>query len=794
MLNCPTASVATSGALFGVLHVDDDPYAREIIALSVGGDPTVSVRSCESGHEALAAVATWPPDLILLDVEMPDLDGPAILARLRERPETAAVPVIYTTTTAIAGRLGELPFPVAGVIIKPFDPAALPAQLNRLLSLGYRKLAARYYGLEENALLDSGIVFSSQDAVIAKNLDGTILSWNTGAQNMFDYSAEEAIGRSIRMLIPDELCAQEEFIMSEIQGGRAVDHFETVRLAKGGRRVHISLRVSPVYNRSGRLVGASKVARDISEQQRLIAALQRSDERHRQVISGMTVGVWDWDLADGEYFWSHRLKEILGHGPDFVPSREDFESRLHPDDRARVIAAFQRHLGERAPYDIEYRLRKAGGDYIWLHATCQAVWNDAGQAVRIVGSIDDISPRKQAEEELQTFKVSLEVQVAERTAELELARDALRKEATRLLTVTNTISDGLITLDDQGAIQTFNPAASRIFGYAPESAIGQNLRLLLFDPPASLAEIGIVPDETEAAGNEPAGVLELSGKRCDGQRFPMEIAVTAMRVEGIRSLVCTVRDVSERRAEAQKREALIKKLTASNKQLDDFAYAASHDLRSPLRVIDNAAKWLQQDLEPHLGPETRTHLQLLRSRVARLEKLLDDLLRYAQAGRESASNTLIDGTELIDGLLAKLRYRNTFKVTATGFDTIRVAPVPLRAILMDLIDNAIRHHDKASGQIDITAEDLGGRHAFSVSDDGPGIPQRYHGKIFEMFQTLKPRDQVEGSGMGLAIARKHVEMCGGEMTVESSEGRGTTFRFNLPAPEQNLSRDRDQPE
>ena len=224
-------------------------------------------------------------------------------------------------------------------------------------------------------------------------------------------------------------------------------------------------------------------------------------------------------------------------------------------------------------------------------------------------------------------------------------------------------------------------------------------------------------------------------------------------------------------------------LERSNQELDAFAYAASHDLKAPLRVIQNASKWLEEDLEPHLTAETREHMSLLRSRVRRMEKLLDDLLAYSRIGRETSTNPpeRIDAAVLVENILAMLMPPEGFTVEVPpSLAGIEVNRMPLEAILINLISNAIKHHDKNVGRIEIFAEDIGPHYRFSIRDDGPGIPAQFHEQIFKMFQTLKPRDKVEGSGMGLALARKHVETSGGTMTLESAPGRGSTFSFTWP--------------
>jgi signal transduction histidine kinase len=224
-------------------------------------------------------------------------------------------------------------------------------------------------------------------------------------------------------------------------------------------------------------------------------------------------------------------------------------------------------------------------------------------------------------------------------------------------------------------------------------------------------------------------------------------------------------------------------LTRSNQDLEDFAYVASHDLKAPLRGIDSAAKWLEEDLQGSLSEETRKLLGLMRNRIDRMERLLDDLLDYSRAGRSDATIRETHVGEMIENIVGVLNPPPHIKVRIQGeLPVIATANGQLEQVLRNLINNAIKHHDKETGEVVIAGDLRGDVVEFSVRDDGPGIRPEYHEKIFKLFQTLKRRDEVEGSGMGLAIVKKLVEQQNGTITVHSQgDGRGTEFRFEWPA-------------
>ncbi|MFZ6653952.1 PAS domain-containing sensor histidine kinase [Undibacterium sp. TJN19] len=718
-------------------------------------------------------------------------------------------------------------------------------------------------GHEPDCLL-AAIVASSNDAIIACDLDGNIHSWNPAADLIFGYPAHEIMGNPLASLFPRGQLPEHAQLCQLLQQDEPLGHFETMRRCKSGMELPVSLTISAILDQQGRFNGMSVIARDFSDGYRINARLAQSERHFRQLVEAAPNAMIMIDKrgqiemvnARAEQIFGYSRSELIGKTMEvLIPQR--FRHH-HPGLRIDYFTSpSTREMGRGR--DL-FALRKDGSEFpveIGLNPI------ETGDGIKVLSAIVDISERKRQEQRFrqvveaapnamvmidssgqiemvnaqteQIFGYSreellgqpVEMLIPERfhhqhpglrssyfsspsTRTMGSGRDLFgrrkngsefpveiglnpietadgikvlssivdtserKRQELRFRQVVEAAPNAMVMIDKHGHIEMLNAQAEQIFGYSRSELMGKPMEILIpqrfrHHHPGLRSDYFADPS-TRAMGSG----RDLFGLRKDGSEFPVEIGLNPIETaDGIKVLSAIV-DISERKR-------FTDELSRRNQELNNFAYVASHDLKSPLRGVDQLATWLSEDLMGKFDKDTDEHLRLMRVRIKRMEKLLDDLLLYFRAGQLGGNLERIDIGQLVTDVFDLCCNDRPYQLQLNGdFPIASIHKVPLELVFRNLINNAIKHHDQASGTITVSATPGEGRYEFAVADDGPGIAEEHRERVFTMFQTLRPRDEVEGSGMGLAIVRKTIESFNGNITLGNNTPRGAVFQFSWP--------------
>ena len=491
----------------------------------------------------------------------------------------------------------------------------------------------------------AAVVESSDDAIITKTLTGIITSWNKGAEKIFGYKAEEMIGRPITDLFPEDRLDEEIKVLSHIRRGERLEHFETVRKTKDGRLIDISLTVSPIKDSSGQIIGASKIARDISGRKRAEAAVREAAERLQLALSAGELGDWSWDAATDLVSLSRRAADIFGLLHDAPITWTDMRRLLHPEDRERARLAVETSIAKHIPYDIEYRVKRPSGELCWIAAKGRGTYATGGGVIGMIGVIQDITDRKQAEESL---------------------RDAQEK-----------------------------------------------------------------------------------------------LAQHAQELE---------RQVNERTAH----------LKESIQSLEGLCYTIAHDLRAPLRAVQGFTKIIMDDYAPAFDENGRHLAQRIVDGATRMDTLIRDLLDYAKLSQIQIPSRNVD----LDALVQKVVQQMSPEIEARNA-TLEIQPLPtvqgnetlLQQVFTNLFSNALKFvPPNVSPRIVVWATRTERYQRIFVQDNGIGIEREHHDRVFGMFQRLHHDEKTyPGTGIGLAIVKKAMERMGGRVGIVPESPEGSSF-------------------
>jgi PAS domain S-box-containing protein len=605
-----------------------------------------------------------------------------------------------------------------------------------------------------------GLMEAAPDAMVVVNQSGEIVLLNLQAEKQFGYRRDELLGQKVTNIIPegfaerlvaDDLRSDEDALAQEIGTG-----IELNALRKDGSEFPIELMLSPLESTEGMLVTAA--IRDISVRKNAEKVLAQMEGKYRGLLEAapdaMVVVNQGGEIVllnlQAEKQFGYRRDELLGQKvTNIIP--EGFAERLVADDLRSSEDALAQEIGT----GIELNALRKDGSEFPIELMLSPLGSTEGML--ITAAIRDITVRRNAEKHL---------------AQMEGRYRGLLEAA----------PDPMVVVNQGGEIVLLNLQAEKQFGYRRNELLGQKVTNII---PQGFAERLIADglrSAEDALAQQIGTGIELSGRRKDRTEFPIELMLSPLGgAEGI-LVTAAIRNIGVRKTAEAHLLQKMDELNRSNEELGQFAYIASHDLQEPLRMVASYTQLLSRRYKGKLDTDADEFIAFAVDGATRMQRLIQDLLAYSRVGTKGKELRSTSSETALQTALANLRSaieESGALVTHDPLPSVMADETQLIQLFQNLVGNAIKYQNPGIPKIHVAAMNGGNQYRFSVKDNGLGIDPQYFERIFGMFQRLHKREEFAGTGIGLAICKKIVERHGGQISVESKPGLGSTFRFAL---------------
>jgi PAS domain S-box-containing protein len=590
---------------------------------------------------------------------------------------------------------------------------------------------------EEARIRSAAIVESSDDAIVGTDTSGTVTDWNKGAERLFGYLASEAIGRHISFLAATDHPDDGQGILKKAMNGDVVKHYETVRQRKDGTRVDVSLTVSPIVDAEGRFVGASGIARDITERKQAEEALRKSEERFRMAAQAGRMFAYEWDVATDVIVRSPEAAKIVGMEETAQITGQQILARVHPDDRERLIAAVTALSPDKPDLKISYRIERPDGTVIWVDRNSRAYFDEQGGMLRVVGMVVDITERK-------------------------LAEEMLRRSEERLRLAQKVARIGTFEWNIETGVNIWTPELEAMYGLAPGSFDKTQTSFETLVHPDDRGRVIEWVDDALKTGRPntgewrviwPDGSLHWIAGRW--QAF-MSQSGEAVRMIGVNM------DVTDQKRAQEEIAGMTRKLVEAQEQERARIARELHDdinQRVALLSIELDELRLKRDDLP-TG---------VRARMDGLQLLASDISTDLHALSHELHSSKLDHLGIVRAMTSWCKEFGDRQKLKIDFKSRHVPKLSqeisicLFRVLQEAAYNAVKH--SGAKRIEVQLVENSGEIHLNVSDSGKGFDIEAAG---------------QSHGLGLTSMRERVRLVGGTIAIESEPTGGTKIHVRVP--------------
>ena len=655
----------------------------------------------------------------------------------------------------------------------PIDDSAAPIRRGGGPVLGvalvFRDVTEQRQAQEVRARLAAIVQFSG-DAIITKNLQGVIQTWNKGAERLFGYTAEEVIGTPVTILFPEDRLDEEDAILERLRRGQPSERLETIRVAKDGRRIHVSVSVSPLKDAEGEVIGASKVIHDVSEVVEARNELTREKKLLATTLASIGDGVIVTDAQSRVTFLNSEAERLTGW--------------TNADAAGRPLSVVFRIVNEHTRRVAENPVEKALrlGTIVGLANHTMLLRNDGAEFL-----IED-SAAPIRDPDGPVFGVVL---IFRDSTEQRRAYEAREQ----LAAIVEYSGEAIATKNLEGVIQSWNASAEELFGYRADEIVGKPVTMLI-------PEDRVWEEEqilSRLRRGLPAERLETIRIAKDGRQIPVSLTVSPLKnadgeVVGASKLIQDISDrkrIEHERQELLAREQLLRAQAEQDARIkDEFLATVSHELRTPLSAMLGWSTLLKKDnVDEAMAARGMDAIE--RNAKAQAQ-LIEDLLDVSRivSGKMRLDVKLVSLSPIIEAAVDAVKPAadaKTIRLELTidpAANNLRADPARLQQIIWNLLSNSIKF-TPAGGSVQIKVARTASMAEIVVTDTGIGINPEFLPFVFDRFQQADASKTRKhgGLGLGLAITRHLVEMHGGTIEAESEgDDRGATFRVQLPVP------------